>query len=352
MKAFAMLKIGEAGWIEKDRPQCGPLDAICRPLAVAICTSDVHTVYEGGVGERHNMVLGHECCAEVVEVGSLVKDFKPGDKVLVPAITPDWNSLEAQAGFAQHSGGMLCGWKFSNIKDGVFGEYFHVNDADGNLALLPEGMSYQDACMLSDMVPTGFHAVEQADVQFGDVVLVIGIGPVGLMSVAGANLRGASRIIAVGTRPVCVEAARGYGATDFISYKDGSISEQVLKLTKGKGVDRVCIAGGDVTTFEEAVKALKPGGKIGNVNYLGKGDFVTIPRVEWGVGMGNKVISGGLMPGGRLRMEKLGALVAAGKLDVSPLATHVSHGWEHVPEGLEMMRVKQRDLIKPVIIVD
>lgn len=54
--------------------------------------------------------------------------------------------------------------------------------------------------MLSDMVPTGFHGVELADVQFGDTVLVIGIGPVGLMSVAGTALRGASRIIAVGTR--------------------------------------------------------------------------------------------------------------------------------------------------------
>lgn len=121
MKGYAMLKIGETGWIEKDRPVCGPIDAICCPLAVAICTSDIHTAYEGAIGDRHDMILGHECCAEVVEVGSEVKDFKPGDKVLVPAITPDWNSLEAQAGFSMHSGGMLAGWKFSNFKDGVLG---------------------------------------------------------------------------------------------------------------------------------------------------------------------------------------------------------------------------------------
>lgn len=138
MKGYAMLKIGESGWIEKERPKCGPMDAICRPLAVAICTSDVHTLWEGAIGDRHNMILGHECCAEVVEVGELVKDFKPGDRVLVPAITPDWNSLEAQAGYSMHSGGMLAGWKFSNFKDGVFSEFFHVNDADGNLALLPK----------------------------------------------------------------------------------------------------------------------------------------------------------------------------------------------------------------------
>ena len=70
------------------------------------------------------------------------------------------------------------------------------------------------------------------------------------------------------------------------------------------------IAGGGVETFAEAVKCLKPGGKIGNVNYLGSGDTIDIPRTEWGVGMGHKQINGGLMPGGRLRMEKLGALVS------------------------------------------
>ena len=352
MKGYAMLKIGSVGWVEKERPACGSMDAICKPLAIAICTSDVHTVWEGAVGERHDMILGHECCAEVVEVGADVKDFKPGDRVLVPAITPDWNSLEAQAGYAMHSGGMLAGWKFSNFKDGVFAEYFHVNDADGNLAHLPKEINVVDACMLSDMVPTGFHGVELADVQFGDVVLVIGIGPVGLMAVVGTNMRGAARIIAVGSRPVCVEAAKKYGASDIINYKNGPIEDQVMQLTDGKGVDRVIIAGGTVDTFASAVKALKPGGKIGSVNYLGSGDSIRIPRVEWGVGMGHKAIVGGLMPGGRLRMEKLGALVAAGKLDVSLLSTHVYEGWDKLPEALQIMKDKPADVIKPVVVLE
>ena len=352
MKGYAMLKIGASGWIEKDIPEIGPMDAIVKPLAVAICTSDVHTLWEGAIGDRHNMILGHEACGGVVKVGSLVKDFKPGDRVLIPAITPDWNSLEAQAGYSMHSGGMLCGWKFSNFKDGVFSEFFHVNDADGNLALLPSNIDPVDACMLSDMVPTGFHGVELADVQFGDSVLVIGIGPVGLMSVAGASLRGASRIIAVGTRPLCVEAAKKYGATDFISYKNGPIDEQVMKLTGGKGVDKVVIAGGDCTTFDPAIKCLKPGGKIGNVNYLGSGQYVNIPRVEWGVGMGHKQINGGLMPGGRLRMEKLGSLVSSGRLNVHHLVTHVFDGWDHLEEALFLMRDKPANLIKPVVRIE
>ena len=78
-----MLEIGKVGWVEKPKPVCGPMDAVCRPLAAAVCTSDVHTVWEGAVGERHDMILGHECCAEVVSVGELVRDFQPGDRVLV-----------------------------------------------------------------------------------------------------------------------------------------------------------------------------------------------------------------------------------------------------------------------------
>ncbi len=351
MKGYAMLEIGKTGWIEKERPKCGPKDAIIRPLALSPCTSDIHTVWEGAIGERHNMILGHEGCGVVDEVGELVKDFKPGDRIMVAAITPDWDSLEAQAGYPMHSGGMLAGWKFSNFKDGVFGEYFHVNDADANLAHLPDEISPAEACMLSDMVPTGFHGVELADVQFGDTVLVIGIGPVGLMSVAGAALRGASRIICVGTRQVCRDVAKAYGATDFVGYKDGPIDTQVLEMTGGKGVDKVIVAGGDNDTFEPAIKVLKPGGRIGNVNYLGSGTYIQIPRAEWGVGMGHKLITGGLMPGGRLRLEKLGSLVAAGKLDVSLMLTHRFTGFEHVEDALFLMKDKPKDLIKPVVVL-
>ncbi|MBQ7760242.1 MAG: NAD(P)-dependent alcohol dehydrogenase [Acidaminococcaceae bacterium] len=351
MKGYAMLKIGSTGWVEKNIPECGPLDAICRPLAIAPCTSDVHTVWEGAIGEREDMILGHEAVGEVVKVGELVKDFKPGDKVIISAITPDWNSHEAQEGYAMHSGGMLSGWKFSNFKDGVFAEYFHVNDADGNLAHLPEGMDLGAACMLSDMVPTGFHGVELADIQFGDNVAIIGIGPVGLMAVAAAAIRGAANIYAVGSRKDCADLALEYGATHIVNYRNGDIVEQIMKLNDGP-VDKIVIAGGDVDTFDQAIRMLKPGGKIGNVNYLGVGDFVKIPRVEWGAGMGHKHIVGGLMPGGRLRSEKLARLITAGRIHPEKMITHVFHGWEGVDKALMLMKDKPADLIKPLVIFD
>ncbi len=349
MKGFAMMGIEQVGWIEKERPVCGPMDAICRPLALAPCTSDIHTVWEGALGEKHELILGHEAVGEIVEIGHLVKDFKVGDKVLVPAITPDWNSLAAQGGYAMHSGGLLSGWKFSNFKDGVFAEFFHVNDADGNLALLPEGMDLASACMLSDMVPTGVHGVELADIQFGDKVVVIGIGPVGLMAVAAASIRGASEIYAVGSRPSCVALAKEFGATQIINYHEGDITEQILE--KVGLVDKVIIAGGTVDTFEQAIKILKPAGKIGNVNYLGKGDYINIPRIEWGFGMSHKSIIGGLMAGGRLRMEKLASLVSSKRLNPGKLVTHTFKGFEGIEEALLLMKDKPKDLIKPLILL-
>lgn len=352
MKGFAMLGINKVGWIEKDRPSYGPYDAIVRPLAISPCTSDIHTVFEGAIGDRHDMILGHEAVGEVVEVGSEVKDFKPGDRVVVPAITPDWRSLEVQRGFHQHSNGMLAGWKFSNFKDGVFAELFHVNDADMNLAKLPEDMSLQSAVMLCDMMTTGFHGAELAEIEVGSSTVVIGIGAVGLMAVAGAKLRGAGRIIAVGSRPLCIEAAKFYGANDIVNYRNGDIVDQVMGLTKGQGVDRVIMAGGGVETLEQAIKMVKPGGVVSNVNYHGSGESLPIPRVEWGCGMAHKSIRGGLCPGGRLRMEMLIDLVRYNRVDPSKLVTHVFHGFENVEKALLLMKDKPKDLIKPVVIVE
>lgn len=352
MRAFAMLKIGTTGWIDKARPQCGAYDAVVRTLALAPCTSDIHTVYEGAIGERHNMVLGHEAVGEIVEVGREVRDFKAGDRVIVPAITPNWRTPAIEEGVPpQHSEGMLSGWKYSNIKDGVFAEFFHVNDADMNLALIPAGMTLEQAVMLPDMVTTGFHGVELAEVEFGAIVAVIGIGPVGLMAVAGAALRGAGRLFAVGNRPVCAAAARRYGATDIVDYKAGDIVDQIMAATDGHGADQVIIAGGPATVLAQAVRICKPGGVIGNVNYFGDGDNLPVPRVAWGVGMGHKKIAGGLTPGGRVRMERMASLVTHGRLDPAGLVTHRFHGLKHLEEALELMHHKPADLIKPVVLL-
>ena len=125
--------------------------------------------------------------------------------------------------------------------------------------------------------------------------------------------------------------------------------EQILDKTHGRGVDRVVVAGGDNDTFLQAVEMLRPGGRIGNVNYLGSGDYVRIPRVAWGCGMGHKTIAGGLMPGGRRRMEKLASLMETGRLDTSKLLTHRFQGFDRLEDALMLMKEKPKDLIKPVV---
>ena len=336
-----MLGPSKTGFIEKEDPKVGSRDALVRLLAVAPCTSDLHTVFEDALGPRENMILGHEACGEIVEVGSEVKDFKVGDRVLIPAITPNWSDVYSQAGYATDSDGMLGGWKFSNIKDGVFSTRIHVNDADGNLALLPKEIDPAEACMLSDMIPTGLHASKMAGVTFGDAVAVIGIEPVGLMALRGAVLHGAGRVFAVGSREKTVEVAKKYGATDIVDYHNGRIYDQILEATNGQGVDKVLIAGGNAAdTFEEAVRMLKPGGSIGNVNYLNGHDDVVFNAGDWGVGMGHKTIHGGLMPGDRLRMEKLAQLVVNGRIDPSLMITHRFEGFEKIPDAIELMHHK------------
>ena len=350
MRGYAVLGVGKAGWVEKERPECGPLDAICRPVALSLCTSDVHWVEDEDGAHRNGLVMGHEGVGEIVEVGSLVKDFKPGDRVIVPAVTPNWSDVASQGGYSVHSGGLFGGLAFSK-KGGMFAEFFHVNDADGNLTHLPEGMDLGVASMVSDMMPTGFHGCELAEIEFGDTVCVIGIGPVGLMAVRAAVLSGASRVFGVGTRPDCIRVAKEYGATDFISYKDGPLDKQVRELTNKRGVDKVIIAGGTNDTFAEALKMLKPGGKIGNVNYLDKGEYIKIPRLAWGLGMGHKQINGGLMYGGRLKIEKMVSMINYGRVDPAPLVTHRYEGLDALPEMMQLMIDKPADLIKAVTII-
>ena len=88
MKAFVLAEPGKVKWFDAPEPQLVPYGAILKPVAVTPCSSDVHTVFGGGSKKQDNLVLGHECIAEVVSVGENVCDFKTGDRVAVPAITP------------------------------------------------------------------------------------------------------------------------------------------------------------------------------------------------------------------------------------------------------------------------
>src|SRR3979411_766923 len=200
MKAFVMKAIGQVGFMEKPIPHAGPDDAIVKTTRALICTSDSYTV-GGAIGPRENLTLGHEAVGIVYEVGSNVKLFKPGDRVVVGAITPDWGDPASQAGHSSQSGAPLGGWKFSNSKDGVFAEYFHVHEAGANMALIPASVSDEAAVYCADMLAPRFMGAEIGTLPIGGTVAVFAEGPVGLMATAGAKLRGAALIIGVEAVP-------------------------------------------------------------------------------------------------------------------------------------------------------
>jgi threonine dehydrogenase-like Zn-dependent dehydrogenase len=347
MRAFVMKEIGRVGFMEKPDPEPGPGDAVVRTTTALICTSDSHTV-QGGIGPRQDLTLGHEAVGVVHAVGSEVRDFRPGDRVLVGAITPNWGSLASQNGFPSQSGEPLGGFKFANRKDGVFAEYFHVNDADANLARIPDGIRDDEAVYCADMLSTGFMGAEKGGIPIGGTVAVLAQGPVGLMATAGARLRGAGRVIGVESVAGRQKLAREYGADEILDFSSEDVVERVHELTGGQGVDTAIEALGADSTFQTAVKITKPGGTVSVIGYFGDGEFVRIPRVEWGVGMADKTITTGLCPGGRLRMERLLRVLEAKRLDPTHMTTHTFR-FDEMERAFEVSDKKLEDVVKVLV---
>jgi threonine dehydrogenase-like Zn-dependent dehydrogenase len=348
MKSFVMQGVGSVAVVEKPLPQIGPRDALVRTTAALICTSDVHTV-AGAIGERNNLTLGHEAVGVIEKLGTEVTDLSVGDRVVVGAITPCWRCENCQRGFPSQCGGALGGWKFANVKDGNLAEYFHVNDAEANCAVIPEEVPDELAVYACDMMSTGIMAAENGAIPAGGTVAVFGAGPIGLMAIAGARLLGAGLVIAVESVGKRQDFARYYGADEIVDFSRYDPVREILKLTGGRGVDTAIEALGSPETFANCVKVTRPGGTISNAGYHGHGDTVPIPRLEWGVGMADKTIRSGLCPGGRVRMERMMRLLKKQRIDPSRMTTH-RFPFAQVEKAFQLMSSKGDGIIKPLIL--
>ncbi len=349
MQAFVMKRIGEVGFAEKPVPnEPGPNGAIIKTTKALICTSDTHTV-AGAIGERNNLTLGHEAVGIVFKLGSMVNGFKEGDRVAINAITPCYKCENCLRGYTSQCSQMLGGWKFANIKDGVFAEYFHVNDAEANLAPIPDSVPDEAAVYTCDMMSTGFIGAEHANIPIGGTVAIFAQGPVGLMATVGARLLGAGLVIAVETVPLRKELARHFGADVVIDFRQEDPVQAILKLTDGLGVDSSIEALGSQAAFEACIKVTRPGGTISNVGYHGHGDYLQIPRLEWGVGMSDKTIRTALCPGGRERMRRLLRLLETGRVDPTRLTTH-RFTFDQIETAFHMMETKEDGIVKPLIL--
>ncbi|PYE82543.1 zinc-dependent alcohol dehydrogenase [Pseudoroseicyclus aestuarii] len=239
-----------------------PRDAILEITSTAICGSDLH-LYDGVIpGLMGGDILGHEFMGRVVETGP-GSTLKKGQRVVVPftiSCGQCFHCLKQQFSACDNSnpaekqdlteplfGHALSGlFGFSHLAGGYPGgqaEYVRVPYSDVGPIVIPEGMEDDEVLFLSDILPTGWMAAENAEIEPGDTVAVWGAGPVGLFAVQSARIMGAERVIAIDHHPRRLELARQMGA-EVIDYSRTHVLEALREMTGGIGPDAVIDAVG------------------------------------------------------------------------------------------------------------
>lgn len=233
-------------------------DAIIKVTSCAICGSDLH-LYDGFMpGMQSGDIMGHECMGEVVEVGPGAKHaLKVGDRVVIPfQITcgeceqcrrGNWSVCERS-----NRNASLAAKVFGHSPAGLFGythltggypggqaEYLRVPFADRTHIKAPSTLSDEQLLFLSDILPTGWQAAVQCDIEETDTVAVWGAGPVGQFAIRAAVLLGARQVIAIDRVPERLQMAEAGGAIP-IDFETESVIERLEELTGGKGPEK-CI---------------------------------------------------------------------------------------------------------------
>ncbi len=285
-----------------------PTDAIVRVVRGCICGSDLWP-YRGIDGSVPGSTIGHECIGEIVEVGSGVRDFKPGDFVIVPFDHCDNTCPHCRAGM--QSGCVNLGFTVSGQ-----GEYARVNFADGSLVSThgtPDESMLPALLTLSDVMATGWHAAVSAGVQPGSTVAVVGDGAVGLCGVLAARQLGAERIIAMSRHASRTAVAEQFGATDIVAERGKDAVERVRGLTDGVGADAVLECVGAAEAMQTAIKTARAGARVGYVGVPHDIDSPLDLTFRRNIGL-----VGGMAPV-RKYLPDLVELVLAGTIDPSPV---------------------------------
>ncbi|KAL1855722.1 hypothetical protein Daus18300_011005 [Diaporthe australafricana] len=260
--------------VPKPRIQA-PEDAIVRITAASLCGSDLH-VYHGFFGSSTvPFSLGHEAIGVVVEAGSATETFKPGDRVVIPAIPDEGHFVTEPTNIP----GLACyglGKDFGNL-GGCQAEYVRVPFADDSLVHI-DSNSTDDLqyLFLSDIFATGWAALDFSGFQSGDSVAVFGAGPVGLLCAYSALLRGASKVFVVDHVKSRLEKAASMGAIPIDYTEDGKGAAALILEKDPEGVIRSCDCCGyecvnvDLKLqsdyiMQEAIKVKAVGGGIGAV---------------------------------------------------------------------------------------
>ena len=326
MKAAIFVEKGRIVLDEKPVPEIGPTDALVRITTTTICGTDVH-ILKGEYPVAKGLTIGHEPVGIIEKLGSGVTGYEKGQRVIAGAITPSgWSNAclcgcGAQDGAGtKHGWKAIGGWKFGNTIDGCQAEYVRVPDAMANLAPIPDHVTDEQVLMCPDIMSTGFSGAETGGVKIGDTVVVFAQGPIGLCATAGAKLMGATTIIAVDSVPARIEMAKRMGADHVVDFKAENPVEAIMRLTDGRGVDVAIEALGTQSTFESALRVLRPGGTLSSLGVYATD--LKIPLDAFAAGLADTSIRTTLCPGGKERMRRMMDVVASGRADLGGLVTH------------------------------
>lgn len=286
-----------------------PDDIIIKVTATAICGSDLH-LYRGKMpGMKSGDILGHEFMGVVVEAGPAVSNLTVGDRVVVPFViacgscffcdmhlysacettNPDRGSIMNAKGV--RSGAALFG--YSHLYGGVAGgqaEYVRVPKANVGPIKIPHGLADEQVLFLSDILPTGYQAVINANVGPGASVAIFGAGPVGLMAAASARMLGAETIFMVDHHPYRLQfAAEQYGVIP-VNFDEVDPGEFIISQTASRGVGAVIDAVGfeaKGSVIESAMAAVKLEGSSGQalrqcISTVRRGGVISVPGVYAG----------------------------------------------------------------------
>ncbi|KPF96725.1 alanine acetyltransferase [Rhodopseudomonas sp. AAP120] len=231
-----------------------PTDAIVRLTASAICGTDLHFVRGSFSGMEPGTILGHEGVGIVEQVGDMVRNFRPGDRVVIGSTIGCGSCSYCRAGyFAQcdnaNPNGKRAGTAFfggpgpTGPWNGLQAEKARIPFAHVTMVKIPDNVTDDQAITISDIFPTGWFGADIADIHEGSTVAVFGCGPVGQFVIASARLMGAGRIIAVDHLPDRLDRAQRQGA-EIVDFDKEDPVKTIVAMTGGIGVDRAIDAVG------------------------------------------------------------------------------------------------------------
>jgi threonine dehydrogenase-like Zn-dependent dehydrogenase len=289
-----------------------PKDVIVKISSTAICGSDLH-LYNGIADVEKGDILGHEFMGEVVEIGREVKKLKIGDRVVVPSIiacgecefcniekyalcrSTNLNSYYARKLLTQAPSGVFGFSRMMGSYAGGQAEYVRVPYADVGPLKIESTLTDEQVLFLSDIIPTGYMAAENAEIKQGDTVAVWGCGPVGQFVIQSAWLLGASRVIAIDRIPERLQMAQKFGKAEIIDFSKDSVFEKIMEMTQGEGADACIDAVGTEADTHCSARAIfdriKQTLKLANdrpeplrqaIECCKKGGVVSIPGVYFG----------------------------------------------------------------------